>query len=130
MWRQTWWRLVSWGTVASLCVGSSVTSLQADDSLRCDNQIVRIGFSTYDVQALCGPPDFADRRVSERAVRNRVRGRCAPGLGCSTSTTDKIQIVLDEWVYDFGKNRFTQYLTFEDGTLVSSRSGNYGHKVQ
>jgi len=126
-----------WLITACLLTGmtpafASVLSTQAhaEDDLRCQGKIVSLGLSLYDVQALCGPPDFADRRTVRRAVQNRVRNRCVPGLGCSSSTTDSVEVVIDEWTYDFGKHRLLRYLTFADGRLISVRTGGYGHKVQ
>jgi hypothetical protein len=35
-------------------------------------------------------------------------------------------VLIDEWTYDFGPHRFIQYLTFEDGTLLSIEAGGRG----
>jgi len=104
------------------------SSTNAADGLRCKNRLVAVGHTTYDVQALCGPPDHAERHVVTRAVRNQVRGACAFGARCSSAVIDTVDVTIDEWTYDFGTNRLVQYLTFEDGKLVVVRSGNYGHK--
>ncbi|MEY4577550.1 MAG: hypothetical protein RL701_2253 [Pseudomonadota bacterium] len=110
-----------------LLAGSATT--HADDSMRCKNRIVSLGDTLYDVQALCGPPDFTEKRVERRAVGNQVRSNCAPGARCTSAIVDSIEVTIDQWTYDFGTNRFVQYLTFEAGKLIAVRTGNYGHKT-
>jgi hypothetical protein len=125
----------TWARAALLAVGFAVAALgmpgelqASDDSLRCQNRIIMLGNSMYDVQALCGPPDFTDRRVQQRtAVRpNRF---CPAGARCPGGILETVEVTIDEWTYDFGRNRFVHYLLFEDGLLVSVRQGSYGHKV-
>ena len=80
---------------------------------------------------MCGDPDEAMQRIEYRTVRGRVGGPCTREGGklrCSETREQVIEVVIDEWVYDFGRNRFIEYLTFEQGRLLSVRSGSYGHK--
>jgi hypothetical protein len=49
---------------------------------------------------------------------------------CSTVVEDSIEVPIEEWTYDFGKQRFLQYLTFEAGHLIRIRAGGYGYKDQ
>jgi hypothetical protein len=55
---------------------------------------------------------------------------CAPQspAWCTTQVEDSIDVPVEEWTYDFGPQRFIQFLTFEDGRLVRVQSGDYGHK--
>jgi hypothetical protein len=39
-----------------------------------------------------------------------------------------IEVVIDDFTYDFGKNRFIEFLHFEDGRLLSVSEGGYGYK--
>jgi hypothetical protein len=41
---------------------------------------------------------------------------------------ETVEVIVDEWTYDFGKNRFIRYLTFEQGKLVRITAGRYGRK--
>jgi uncharacterized membrane protein len=80
---------------------------------------------------VCGDPDDATQRVEYRTVRGRVAGPCTRSgdkIVCSQTKEQVVEVVIDEWTYDFGRNRFIEYLTFEQGRLVSVRSGGYGHK--
>lgn len=35
-------------------------------------------------------------------------------------------VEIEEWTYDLGRTKFTRILVFEDGILVSIRTGGYG----
>lgn len=105
-------------------------SAQAD-SLSCNNRIVSRGDSRYQVRATCGEPDDAVQRVEYRTLRGRWVGPCTregSKLRCAGTEEHVVEVLIDEWVYDFGRNRFIEYLTFEQGQLVRVRSGSYGHK--
>jgi hypothetical protein len=109
----------------------SVSSQARADSLACNGRIVSSGDSRYEVKAICGEPDDASQRVEYRSVRGRVSGPCTRENGklrCGQTREEVVEVVIDEWVYDFGKNRFIEYVTFEQGKLVSVRTGSYGHK--
>lgn len=118
-------------TMLLLLAGLSVSSSARADSLACAGRIVSSGDSRYEVKAVCGEPDDASQRVEYRTVSGRVAGPCVREGGklrCSQTREQVVEVVIDEWVYDFGKNRFIEYLTFEQGKLVSVRTGSYGHK--
>jgi hypothetical protein len=121
-----------WVRAALLVVaGLSVSASARADSLACDGRIVSTGDSRYDVKSICGEPDDASQRVEYRTVSGRVAGPCVRENGklrCSQTREQVVEVVIDEWVYDFGKNRFIEYLTFEQGHLLSVREGSYGHK--
>ena len=119
-----------WSMLLVLAGLSLSTSARAD-TLACEGRIVGTGDSRYDVKAVCGEPDDAAQRVEYRTVSGRVAGPCSRDGGkirCSQTRERVIEVVIDEWVYDFGRNRFIEYLTFEQGRLVHIRTGNYGHK--
>ena len=107
------------------------TNVRAD-TLACEGRIVGTGDSRYEVKAVCGEPDDAAQRVEYRTVSGRVAGPCSRDGGkirCSQTREQVIEVVIDEWVYDFGRNRFIEHLTFEQGRLVHIRTGTYGHKA-
>jgi hypothetical protein len=101
------------------------------DSLSCNQRIVSSGDTRYEVRAVCGEPDDAAQRIEYRTARGRVAGPCkrdGAKVRCSRSEEVVVEVVIDEWIYDFGRNRFIEHLTFEQGRLVAVRSGSYGHK--
>lgn len=117
--------------IAVLLGGLTTSATARADSMNCKDRIVSTGDSRYQVKATCGEPDDASQRVEYRTVRGRVAGPCrreADRIICSDTREQVVEVVIDEWIYDFGKNRFIQYLTFEQGKLVTVRSGSYGYK--
>jgi len=123
-------RFGSWLLVLALSGGSLSWAGTADaNGMRCDNKLVRPGDSAYDVKALCGPPDDVQARTEKRRIRHAVQRPCpsAPGQ-CTVIVDEEVEVQIEAWTYDFGPQRFVQYLTFEAGKLVQVKSGGYGHK--
>jgi len=97
--------------------------------MQCNDRLVTSGDTLYQVRSLCGEPDDARHRVEYRTVRVRRPGTCVQGQGpCTSEVEQTIEVVIDEWTYDFGKNRFLKFLCFEQGKLVRVTEGSYGHK--
>jgi uncharacterized membrane protein len=120
----------TWAAGLALALLSICPAARAD-SLACNGRIVSTGDSRYEVKAECGEPDDVSQRVEYRTVRGRVAGPCRRTDGkitCSDTREQVVEVVIDEWIYDFGRNRFIEYLTFEQGKLVSVRTGSYGKK--
>jgi Protein of unknown function (DUF2845) len=108
----------------------SATKAAADD-MSCQDRIISTGSSAYDVQFLCGAPDFVDHRSEVQTVRRPVSVPCYTprGIGrCIAYVEDAVEVAVEEWTYDFGPHRFVRYLTFAQGRVVAIRAGSYGHK--
>jgi hypothetical protein len=103
------------------------------DSIRCGDQLASTGASLYEVKATCGTPDDAMHRIEQRTVVQQLPGPCVKTQGgrsvCGSSVTAIVEVVVDEWTYDFGRERFITYLKFEDGRLIQIRDGGYGKKA-
>lgn len=120
-----------WFPVAFVALIASNASSAEADSVRCGRKLVSDGDSTYQVRSTCGEPHAATRRVEQRTYRRYLPGPCADGAHkrrCGVVEEYTVQVMIDEWTYDFGSNRFLQFLTFEQGQLVRVRSGSYGQK--
>lgn len=104
------------------------SSAQADGSMRCKTRLVSTGAAAYEVKSVCGTPDDMQTRTEVRTVRRAVSVPCAQGM-CSTFVEDSYSVNVEEWIYDFGPQRFIQFLTFEQGKLIQIRSGGYGKKI-
>jgi hypothetical protein len=99
----------------------------AADGMRCGTRLVSKGDSTYEVKSRCGKPQEETRRVETRTERRRVRVPCAPGgVQCDRVQEVTIDVIVDEWIYDFGPQQFVRYLTFLDGRLANVATGSYG----
>ncbi len=122
---------INWLYGALAGLGLMLGSEQAlADGMHCGNRIISSGDSLYEVKSRCGPPQDADRRVETRTERRRVRAPCAhrrgTGARCERELEYSVEVVIDEWTYDFGPRRFVRYLTFVDGKLARVETGSYG----
>jgi hypothetical protein len=110
---------------------SSVSAETRADSIRCGDQLASTGASLYEVKAVCGEPDAAFHRIEHRTIMQQAPGPCVTNQGrkvCGSTVAVVIEVVVDDWTYDFGNNRFIHYLKFEDGRLISISNGGYGKK--
>ena len=63
----------------------------------------------------CGEPARKERRREER-----IEAVTSDGMFLTSVTTE-------EWVYNFGPDRFLYYLKFRDEILVEIKTGEYGY---
>jgi len=100
------------------------------DGMYCGSRLISVGDTLYQVRSVCGEPDDAQHRVETRTVRHRVRVACARDqkAQCDTEVEHVRDVVVDDWTYDFGRQRFIRYLTFLDGRLASVQTGSYGSR--
>jgi hypothetical protein len=102
------------------------------DGMRCGTQLVSDGDPMYEVRNLCGAPDQASQRTERRFVSRVVQNLCYDNRGkayaCTTVIQEAIEVVLDEWFYDFGRAVLVRTVIFEGGRLVKVVTGGYGTK--
>jgi len=98
----------------------------------CGSRLISAGDTLYQVRTVCGEPDDAQHRIETRTVRRRVRVPCERNERrsgqCETTVEHSTDVVIDDWTYDFGRQRFIRYLTFLDGRLASVQTGSYGSR--
>ena len=113
----------------------SLVSMPAS-ALRCGNRLVQVGDHQSKVMKLCGTPSWSSERVVIHSVAEGVQSRSAQTyeegshhvsdviLSASSRTAysrsqhaDR-EILIEEWVYEFGRNRIDQKITFEQGYIV------------
>jgi hypothetical protein len=87
----------------------------------CGHALVKEGDYVPQVAQKCGEPDYRSSHVELRSVR-LGSGYNQPGLDLFNT----VQVNVDEWTYDFGPHYLMQFLTFENGRLVSIRTLGYG----
>lgn len=90
----------------------------ASGGFRCPSsgRIISIGASTLEVRNRCREPDEIRSTVEHRTIRERVR-RWVGGTFQEIWVERTVEVPIDEWTYDFGSNRFMQFLRFENGRL-------------
>jgi hypothetical protein len=100
---------------------------------RCNSYVIDVGMHKMEVLKKCGNPATRDQRVERR----RIGVRQSTGnqvLSPVTMQGDRnavdyereIEIQIEEWLYNFGPQRFMQLLTFEDGRLKQIQDLGYG----
>lgn len=89
-------------------------------ALRCGHKLVQVGDHKMDVLERCGEPDLVDRHTA--IIARRLRHPFG-----TLELSQFEEVVIEEWVYNFGPRKFKQLLEFEDGTLVRIRELDYGY---
>jgi hypothetical protein len=132
-------RRSSTGLVALAGAGLGACLLAAPaawaDGMYCGSRLISAGDTLYQVRSVCGEPDDAQRRIETRTVRHRVRVPCNRNESgsneagkCERTVERSSDVVVDDWTYDFGRQRFIRFLTFLDGRLASVQTGSYGSR--
>ncbi len=96
-------------------------------SLRCGSNIVSLGDRIYEVREFCGAPDYTDRWLEERIVRdfsNPWAKRRRKFDRARQPFLTKKYVTVEEWTYRGGNTRFTRYLIFENSILQEIYIGN------
>ena len=93
----------------------------ANDALafRCGRQLVQVGDRKWDVLEKCGDPEWTDQRIAVRGSRLRHP------FGALEENRYE-EVVIDEWIYNFGPRKFKQFLQFENGVLTKIQNLDYG----
>jgi len=93
------------------------------DSINCDRGIVSTGDSKLDLLAKCGEPALMEARLEERShYRLSPDGRSGAGRS--------VTVTVERWTYNFGPQRFQQYVTLETGRVVAVERGTYGYSLE
>jgi len=113
--------------LASFCLalalfGSATVHATTAHAMQCGNRLVRQGDASPRVREVCGEPTEIRVRVVERS---RTIHRQLPD-GSVISDTITVAVELEDWVYDFGPQRFVRVVTFESGQVVDIRTLGYG----
>ncbi len=88
-------------------------------ALRCGNRLVKDGMHESEVKAICGEP------VSERALGYVIRSFFHPGYGYAGYNRE---VLVTEFVYNFGPRKLMRKLRFEGGILTSIETIGYGYR--
>jgi hypothetical protein len=90
-------------------------------ALRCGRALVDLGSYKEDVIDQCGEPESINTHIEIRGVSDRFGARIpsSPGtIKFGQQNWREIEVVVEEWIYDFGPRRFRQSLRFENGRLT------------
>lgn len=118
--------------LAGILLLLAVTFATPAHAFRCGNKLVIKNMYEQQVRRACGEPTtvrhlgYAVRGVDLSARRRLSHGfslRRYPGLGHFTQ-----EVVVTEYVYNFGPRKFMRRLVFEGGVLVSIEAIGYGYR--
>lgn len=100
-------------------------------ALRCGNKLVKEGMHEQEVIAICGEPtSMRHLGYALRGYDLRLRRRVSPGLteyyypGYGYLAQE---VMITEYVYNFGPRKKMRRLLFEGGMLVTIESIGYGY---
>lgn len=85
-------------------------------ALRCGMALVSKGDRKIEVMKSCGDPDFVEKW--------RIKRPLPESRGFRTGNDEIVNV--EEWTYNFGSSQLIQFLTFHNGRLLESKSGDYG----
>ncbi len=96
-------------------------------ALRCGHSLVQIGDHKGYVADICGEPDSVESHFEKRGTVNRAdvsrynlsNRQQFPdsSVNFGQSNYAEIEILVEDWYYDFGSSRLRKILRFENGRL-------------
>ncbi|WP_224981856.1 DUF2845 domain-containing protein [Geomonas agri] len=89
----------------------------ADETVRCKGGIVSVGDSAGEVLAKCGQP-ATTTQSSKKVVQKDQQ---------SSPTRSITNIIVDNWIFNFGPNEFQYQLELQDGRVSRIQSLDYGY---
>lgn len=115
--------------VAAIFTASASSAL----AMRCGVSLVVEGQSKFDVLQRCGEPAYRDSRVEYRPVQPNLqipRPLNSPDAYFPYNSNYPYpatrEVVIEEWVYNFGSTQLMPSLLFENGRLITIRTLGYG----
>ncbi|EIC30726.1 Protein of unknown function (DUF2845) [Methylomicrobium album BG8] len=80
-------------------------------TMRCGHNLIELQDDKYTVLEICGEPEYI-------SYRTKIVGSILhhPRRTLDIQQFEEVQV--EEWVYNFGRNRIKQLLRFENGILV------------
>lgn len=105
---------------------------QTSFALRCGHDLVVIGDYKEDVYDICGEPESVHSHTEIRGGQSYAGGNRNFGnsfkyypdssFNYGQNNFRQVEVIVEEWVYDFGRSRLRQYLRFENGQLVEIKT--------
>ncbi len=119
----------------SLLVGLlALSATQPAFALRCGHKIVSDGDPIIKVLKYCGEPAATSQRSILRAGFPRIRqavaadGRIIRQQELLIHTHSYVEVLVEEWTYNFGPNRLMRLIRFEDGLVTEVKQLGYGFR--
>lgn len=97
-------------------------------ALRCGSKLVAIGDRKIEVFQKCGEPTLIEEwKVESTSIKARRDSKSSKSATTRREELQEIKTeIKEEWTYNFGSNRFIQFLTFTNGKLSRIEAGSRG----
>lgn len=86
------------------------------DSLRCSEGLVVVGDTASDLVRKCGQPTYTSQRAQNTLNQTNVPGQYII-----------ITTVIDEWTFNFGRDRFQYRILLSNDRILKFESLGYGY---
>lgn len=96
------------GRLSELRTGGYGSAVGPSDSSCRHGQLLSLGDSMAEALLKCGEPTRKEHREESSGAKSRE------------------SVAVDDWTYNFGRNNFLYFLRFENGRVVTIRTGGYG----
>ena len=103
------------GKVVDVQSGGYGSAKEQAGKPQCSDQIISVGDAAAEVLAKCGEPAWKDKR--EEIIRKQL----------DDNTVSKVSVMVEDWTYNFGPNRFMRIFTIRNGIVTDSKTGGYGN---
>jgi hypothetical protein len=103
-------------------------------AMRCGNHLISKGDTQAKVLRYCGEPVQAKRSLGLRSgvyLDRWQRGDPARDLTFSTGKYipyGRREVVVEDWVFNFGPSRLMRQVTFENGIVTKVKKLDYGYR--
>ena len=100
-------------------------------ALRCGNKLVNKGDPMAKVRKYCGDPVSIQQRTIVR--RGIPRSRSGTDLNpyddeLLINTRSYVEVLVDEWTYNFGPRKFMRVIRFENGLVADVKELRHGYR--
>jgi hypothetical protein len=122
-------------TILFLLIFSLTLSLNNEaHAFWCQNRLITIGDTQYEVFSRCKAPAHRDIRIEKRINRDFSFNPFISPIGDIYSERRQYrvpryaieEVIIEEWIYNLGPTSFLRHLVFENGRLVHITTGDYG----
>lgn len=100
-------------------------------ALRCDRKIIDEGMPQAEVRKYCGEPTSTlERTVVRAGIPRRLSRPQSDQLGSQELVIPNRgyeEVLVDEWTYNFGRQRFMYMIRFENGFVTLIKKLGYGY---
>lgn len=110
---------------------------QSAFALRCGSYVINEGMFKGEVFGKCGQPVSVSSHIERRTNGNSVLNQQYYGnqrnifpnssFGFGQNYSVEVDVLVEEWIYNFGSSRIQQYLRFENGKLMEIRNLGRGY---